>query len=167
MRLAMGRTKTLEILGFDPRRCHLDTVLALYSAAPVGYRDVMADHRKRKILFVLFSDDTCRQNHAFMYALDLHKNGYDVRVIIEGAATKVMTELALPDSRTGQLLRKAHEAGLVAGACARASSGCASGDPARDVAEIARTHGIALLSDMDGHASIEPFVRDGYEVVAL
>jgi len=122
---------------------------------------------KRKLLFLVFTDDACRQNHAFMYALDLHKNGHDVRVIIEGAATKVMTELALPDSRTGQLLRKAHEAGLVAGACARASSGCASGDPERDVAEIARKNDIALLSDMDGHASIEPFVRDGYEVVAL
>ena len=136
-------------------------------AVSLRYVGAMADPRSRKLLFVLFSDDACRQNHAFMYALDLHRNGHDVHVIIEGAATKVLTEMALADSRTGQLLREVHEAGLVVGACARASSGCASGDPTRDVAEIARANGIALLSDMEGHASIEPFVRDGYEVVVL
>ena len=141
--------------------------LTLYSAAPVHYRNAMADPRTRKLLFLLFSDDTCRQNHAFMYALDLHKKGYEVRIIIEGLATKVLTEIALADSRTGELLREAHQVGILAGACARASSGCASGDPDRDVAEIARTHGIVLLSDMDGHANIEPFVRNGYEVVTL
>lgn len=54
-----------------------------------------------------------------------------------------------------------------AGACGRASSGCASVDPKRKVAELAEAAGVQLLSDLGGHAGIEPFVREGYELVML
>ncbi len=37
----------------------------------------------------------------------------------------------------------------------------------RKVADVARSQGIGLLSGLDGHASIEPFVREGYELVVL
>jgi hypothetical protein len=121
----------------------------------------------RKLLFVVFSDDACRQNHALMYALDLHAKGYGVRVILEGAATRLVSTLGDRESRTGTLLRQARDAGLLAGACGRASSGCASDDPARKVADVAAAERVALLADMQGHAGIEPFVREGYEVVAI
>jgi hypothetical protein len=104
----------------------------------------------RKLLFVLFSDDACRQNHALLYALDLHAKGHGV-----------------PESRFGSLLREAQAAGILAGACARASSGCASDDPSRKVADLARERDVRLLSDLGGHAGIEPFVREGYELVFL
>jgi predicted peroxiredoxin len=121
----------------------------------------------RKMLFVVFSGDACRQNHALMYALDLHAKGHEVKVVIEGEATRMMSEIGAPESRTGTLLRQACEARIVSGACARASAGCASDDPARNVTAVARSHGIGLLSELDGHASIEPFVREGYELVVL
>jgi len=109
----------------------------------------MANTKTRKLLILLFSNDACRQNHAFMYGLDLYRKGYEVQIIIEGQATKMLNELAVADSRTGDLLRQALEIGIVEGACARASSGCASNDPTRDVADIARANGVKLLSDMD------------------
>ncbi|HTP29011.1 MAG TPA: hypothetical protein VMK12_25540 [Anaeromyxobacteraceae bacterium] len=121
----------------------------------------------RKLLFVLFSGDTCRQNHALMYALDLHGKGYAVKLILEGEATRSVREIGIAGSRTGTLLREACDAGIVAGTCERASSGCASDDPSRKVAEVAREQGIGLLSGLAGHASIEPFLRDGYELVVL
>ena len=121
----------------------------------------------RKILFVLFSDDACRQNHALLYALDLREKGHDVKLILEGAATRMVSALGAADSRPGALLRQARDAGVLAGACGRASSGCASEDPAHKVAEIAQAAGVPLLSDLGGHASIEPFVREGYELVVL
>ena len=121
----------------------------------------------RKLLFVVFSGDACRQNHALMYALDLHAKGHTVKLILEGEATGMMSEIGVSGSRRGTLLRQACDAGIVAGACQRASSGCASDDPARKVADVARSHGIGLLSELDGHASIEPFVGEGYELVIL
>src|SRR5689334_12930389 len=99
----------------------------------------------RKLLFVVFSDDACRQNHALMYALDLHAKGHAVRLILEGAATKVMGKLGQAESRTGSLLRQARDAGLVAGACGRASSGCVSEDPSRQVVAVAQAEGVRLL----------------------
>ncbi len=121
----------------------------------------------RKFLFVLFSDDACRQNHAFMYALDLHAKGYQVRVLLEGPATALINALNDSDSHTGELLRRTKNAGLLAGACARASQGCATADASRNVHARAEQAAIQLLGDMDGHAAIEPFLREGYEMIAL
>lgn len=121
----------------------------------------------RKLLLVLFAEDACRQNHALMYALDLHEKGYAVQLILEGAATKLVSAIDSAESRTGALLRQARDAGLVAGACGRASSGCAGEDPTRKVADVARAAGVRLLADLHGHASIEPFLREGYEVVII
>ncbi len=121
----------------------------------------------RKLLFVLFSGDACRQNHALLYALDLHEKGHSVKLVLEGEATRILGELGASEARRGMLLRRACAAGIVAGACERASSGCASEDPARKVADVARSHGVALLSGLEGHASIEPFVREGYEIVVI
>jgi hypothetical protein len=121
----------------------------------------------RKLLFVVFSDDACRQNHALMYALDLHAKGHAVRLLLEGSATKAVGAMGDASSRTGSLLREARDAGLIAGACGRASSGCVSDDPTRKVADAARAQGLTLLADMQGHAAIEPFVREGYEIVVI
>lgn len=124
----------------------------------------------RKLLFLLFSDDECRQNHALMYVLDLHAKGYDVKLIVEGPATRLLGGLAATEevaSRPATLLRNALESGIVAGACARASAGCATGDPARDVADPARAARVPLLSELAGHAGIEPYVREGYEIVVM
>lgn len=121
----------------------------------------------RKLLFLLFSDDACHRNHALMYALELDRAGHEVRLIVEGAATKGLHELGDPSSRFAELFREAAGRGLVAGACRRAASGCATEDPERKVTDMAVQNGVALLDDMQGHASIERFVSEGYELVVL
>jgi hypothetical protein len=121
----------------------------------------------RKVLFVLFSDDVCRQNHALMYALELREKGHEVKLILEGSATRMVSALGDAAAGPGALLREARDKGILAGACGRASSGCASEDPARKVADVAEAAGVRLLSEMRGHASVEPFVRDGYELVVV
>lgn len=121
----------------------------------------------RKVLFILFSEDACRQNHALMYALDLREKGHEVKLILEGSATRMVSALGDAGAAPGALLREARDAGILAGACGRASSGCASEDPTRKVAEVAEAAGVRLLSEMRGHASIEPYVRDGYELVIV
>ena len=121
----------------------------------------------RKLLFIVFTDDACRRNHAFMYALDLTRHGHEVRLLIEGIATQALRELDEGSSSFARLFAQAQAQGLVAGACRKASEGCASGDPDRQVAGQAAARGVALLDGMDGHASIAAFVRDGYEIVVL
>ncbi len=126
----------------------------------------MTTSTQRKLLFVLFSDDACRLNHALLYAIDLHRKGTaTVRVIVEGAATRVLGVDPLQGTRTTQLLGEAMELGLVAGACRTASGGCSSDDPERQVLDAVQGLGVPLLDDLDGHAGVEPFIREGYELV--
>ena len=121
----------------------------------------------RKLLFIGFTDEPCRRNHALMYALDLTEQGHEVRLLIEGLATGAFQELADRDSALARLFAEAMTRGLVVGACRKACSGCASDDPSRQVTELAAAQGVALLDGMDGHASIQAFVREGYELVVF
>ena len=56
---------------------------------------------------------------------------------------------------------------LVSGACMRASEGCDTGSSDRKVIDIVKDEGISLLSDLNGHAGIEPFISEGYEVLVF
>ena len=118
----------------------------------------------RKLLFILFSADACRRNHAFMYALDLTQHGPSVRVILEGEATQC---LRARQGRFAELFEQARDLGLIVGACRTASSGCSTGDPQRDVTQLAALEGIELLDSLGGHAGVERYVKDGYEIVTF
>jgi hypothetical protein len=121
---------------------------------------------QRKILFVLFAEDVCRQLHTFLYARDLHRKGYQTKVILEGMATRLLADLLQAPPLLQKAVADAKAAGLIAGACRQASTGCGSPED-RNVVDAIRGHGIGLLDDLDNHAGIEPFVREGYEVIAI
>jgi hypothetical protein len=116
---------------------------------------------------LVFSDEACRRNHAFRYALDLHRKGIVARIVLEGIATGSLRELDDPASDFAPLFREAAGLGLVAGACRAACGGCRSDDPNRSVIGIAEAHGVPLLDGAEGHASLEPFVREGYQVLVF
>jgi hypothetical protein len=121
---------------------------------------------KRKILFVLFAEDVCRQLHTFLYARDLHRKGYPTKVIVEGMATRLLADLDQAPPLLRQAVEDAKAAGLIAGACRQASTGCGSAED-RNIVDAIAGHGLALLDDLDNHAGIEPFLRDGYEVIVV
>jgi len=116
----------------------------------------------RKLLFVVFTNDACKRNHAFLWAAELARGGHQVRILLEGEGTQALRER---EGRFGELFERARGLGLLAGACRAASAGCS--DPARDVSAIAKDLGLALLDGADGHASIASFVAEGYEVVVF
>lgn len=117
---------------------------------------------KRKLLFVVFTNETCRRNHAFLYAIDLARHGHNVKLILEGEAVQSLRER---EGRFGELFEEARALGLLVGACKTASSGCS--DPSRDVTDLARGIGLPFIDTLDGHAGIEPFVGEGYEIVTF
>jgi hypothetical protein len=120
----------------------------------------MTGRMTRKLLFVVFTADPCRRNHAFLYASDLARHGHEVRLLLEGEGVQCLRER---EGRFGELFEEARRLGLLAGACKAASGGCK--DPARDVTAIATELGLPLIDALDGHTSIEPFVREGFEVL--
>ncbi|MDX9723540.1 MAG: hypothetical protein RBU37_22520 [Myxococcota bacterium] len=114
----------------------------------------------RQLLFVLFSNDSCKRNHAFAWALELHRAGQHVRLLLEGEGVQCMRE------QTGvfaERFAEALSAGLLVGACKTASCGCST--PERDVTAVAESLGVPLLDSLEGHAGVADFVAAGYELV--
>ncbi|MBU2572469.1 MAG: hypothetical protein KKH28_00110 [Elusimicrobia bacterium] len=119
---------------------------------------------KRKLLFMVFTDEACKQNHAFMYALECGKKGHQVRIILEGPATTCVKRLR-KGGKFSELFKRAKDAGLIEGACKTASGGCSTGEKALNVVKTAEKAGLKLISDLDGHAGIARFVEAGYQVM--
>ena len=119
----------------------------------------------KKILFLIFTDDFCKVNHAFMYANDMHEKGYQVKIIIEGAATQFFNKIFEKDSTFSNQYHKAKNADIIVGACASASVGCATADPTRDVSTIVKNQELSLIDDLNGHAGIEQYIKEDYQIL--
>ena len=122
---------------------------------------------KRKMLFVVFTDDVCKLNHAFMYALDFSKKGHEVKLVLDGFSTKSIRNIADRESMFSKLFTEAMGKGIVAGACERSCHGCNEPESDRNVVQIAKDENIPLISGMNGHASITSYIDDGFELVVF
>ena len=97
-----------------------------------------------------------------MHALALTKDGHTVRLLLEGEGT---CSVADREGHFGEMWADARSQGLLIGACKAASCGCSSDDPARNMTAQLEAEGLPLLDEMDGHASINAYVADGFELV--
>jgi hypothetical protein len=127
------------------------------------YHSAKKPDMTRKLLIIVFAEDSCRQNHALLYATDLTRRGHEVKLILEGAATRSFGRL--DDPMFGRLFAEAKAAGIIAGACKKASGGCKPGDP--NVLHLAGEQSVPLLDEMQGHAGIAQYVESGYEIVVI
>lgn len=98
--------------------------------------------------------------HVLLNALDLHNQGHQVKVIIEGAACKLTPELAKAGSPLNPLYEKAKAAGLLDGICKACAHKMGTLAAAQDM-------GLALLEDMQGHAGMAKYVEAGYTIITF
>ncbi len=52
----------------------------------------------KKVALLAYNGELTCFAHVMLYALDFEKKGYEVKVVIEGAATSLIAELAKPDA---------------------------------------------------------------------
>ena len=52
----------------------------------------------KKVALLAYNGELTCFAHVMLYALDLEKKGYEVKVVIEGAATSLIGQLAKPDA---------------------------------------------------------------------
>jgi hypothetical protein len=114
---------------------------------------------KKVALFVFNGDPMCFI-HVLLNALDMKAKAYDCRVVVEGAATKLIPELATDGHPLHALWEKTKDQGLVAGVCKACSQKMGTLDAAKE-------QGVALLDEMNGHPSMAGFRDQGYEVVTF
>jgi len=114
---------------------------------------------EKAALFVFNGDPMCFV-HVLLNALDLQSKGREVRIVVEGAATKLLPSLAATDNPLHGMWEKAKNAGLVEGACKACSQKMGT-------AAAAGSQGLALLDDMHGHPGMAGYLDRGFEIITF
>ena len=114
----------------------------------------------KKVVLFAFNGEAMCFVHVLLNGLDMKTNGYDVKIVIEGAATKLIPEMNLPGGPLYGLFQKAREKGIIEGT-SRACS--VKMDTIKDAEGI----GLNLLDDMSGHPGIAHYMDAGYDVITF
>lgn len=114
---------------------------------------------KKFALFVFNGDPMCFI-HVLLNALDMNAKGHETKIIIEGAAVKLVPELVKPGNPLNGLWKKNLEAGLVEGVCKACSNKLGT-------IEAVKEQGLTLLDNISGHPSMAAFRDKGYEIITF
>ena len=110
-------------------------------------------------LFVFNGEPMCFI-HVLLNALDLHANGHEVRVVMEGASVRLVPELVKPEHPLARLFAQVREQGLLDGACKACSVKLGVDKAVQDA-------GVALIGDMNGHPSMRAYLDAGFQVITF
>jgi hypothetical protein len=113
-----------------------------------------------KTALVAFNGEPMCFVHVLLNALDQKAGGFDVAVVIEGSATKLIPELIKADNPMHELFQKVRDQGLIAAVCRACSA-------KMGVLDTVRAEGLPLGEDMNGHPGLGRYVRDGYQVITF
>ena len=114
----------------------------------------------KKIVLFAFNGEFICFMHVLLNALDMNKKGYDVRIVIEGAATKLIPELALEGNPLYALYSGAKEKQLIDGVCRACSHKMGT-------LKAAEAQGLRLLDDMSGHPGMAHYREQGFEIITF
>ena len=113
-----------------------------------------------KIALFAFNGDPMCFVHVLLNALDFSDKDYEIKLVIEGSATKLISELDTENHTLHNLYEKVKEKVLLVGAC----KACAQ---KMGTLQAAEAQGLRILSDMSGHPSMESFIEQGYKIITF
>lgn len=113
-----------------------------------------------KIALVAYTGELMCFSHVMLYALDYAEKGHTVSVIIEGAATKLITDLAKPETPFAPLYMKLREQKLIGCICKACSVKMGT-------YEEAVRQELTMGEDMSGHPSLEQYTKEGYVIMTF
>lgn len=115
---------------------------------------------KQKIALFAFNGEAMCFMHVLLNGLDLIEKGFEAKLIIEGAATKLIPEIAKAESPLNRLYEKAKAANLIEGACRACSAKMGT-------LQAAEAQGIRLLDDLLGHPSMRGYLAEGFQIITF
>jgi hypothetical protein len=114
---------------------------------------------KKYVLFAFNGEPMCFI-HVLLHALDMQSKQYDVKIVIEGSATKQVRELQDPQAPFAQLYGQVKEAGLIDCVCRACSAQMGA-------LESAQEQGLPICDDLKGHPSMTRYIEAGYTIVTF
>lgn len=113
----------------------------------------------RFALFAFNGDPMCFV-HVILNALDLREKGNEVKVIIEGSATKLITEFENKQNSFYNLYQKLIESGLIECFCKACSNKMGV------LSEVERL-GFNTCGELMGHPSMARFIQLGFSILTF
>lgn len=114
----------------------------------------------KKVALVVYNGELMCFSHVMLYALDFAEKGYEVSVVIEGAAVKLIEELAKPETPFAPLYQKLRDKNLIGCICKACSIKLGSHD------EAVR-QGLPVSGELQGHPSLEKYIEGGYTIITF
>ncbi len=114
----------------------------------------------KKVVLVAFNGEPMCFVHVLLNALDMHAQGYDVKVVIEGSATKTAVALDDPATRFSNVYREVKEKGLIDCACKACSA-------QMEALPGIEAQGLAFCTEMKGHPSLARYIDAGYTIITF
>jgi hypothetical protein len=113
-----------------------------------------------KVAIFAFQGELMCFAHAMINAKDMHARGWDVKLIFEGAATRLLHELNSPEKPFGKLYAELKEQSIIDCVCKACSHKMGS-------LEEAETQGLALCDELNGHPSMARYMDQGYKIITM
>lgn len=113
-----------------------------------------------KVVLVAFNGEAMCFVHVLLNALDMQEKGYDVKIIIEGSACKLISVLNDETQSFSKLYTKVKEAGLIDCVCKACASKMLS-------LESAKEQGLTLAGEITGHPSLAKYIDQGYKIITF
>jgi hypothetical protein len=114
----------------------------------------------QKIALFAFNGDPMCFIHVLLNALDFSEKDYEIKVVIEGSATRLIGEIDEDNHPLHGLYAKVKEKVLLMGVCRSCSQKMGTLQAAQD-------QGLRLLDDMSGHPSMSSFTEQGYKIITF
>ncbi|MFA7371351.1 MAG: hypothetical protein WCY78_05430 [Sphaerochaetaceae bacterium] len=111
----------------------------------------------QKIALFAFNGNPGCFTHVLLNALDMHTKGFDVRLIIEGEAVKLVKTML---EAKNPLFQKVVDLKLIDCIC----KGCSA---KMGVLEFNQNTGLPVCGEMSGHPPFSAYMEKGYKVVTL
>jgi len=114
----------------------------------------------KKVALFAFKEDSVCFIHVLLNALDMKRKEYDVKIIIEGQATKLIPEFSKSGSFLHEMFAQVKGENLIEGVCRACSY-------KMNTLKDAEDQNLPLLADMSGHPGIARYIDNGYEIITF
>ncbi|MHA1700668.1 MAG: DsrE family protein [Promethearchaeota archaeon] len=114
-----------------------------------------------KIVLFAFNGDPMCFVHVLLNALDMHENNYEVKVVIEGSATKLIKEFHdNPNAPFLNFYKKVKDQKLIDAVCKACATKMGS------IKEV-ELENLPIVGDLNGHPKMTLYINQGYKIITF
>ena len=114
----------------------------------------------KKVALFAFQGELMCFTHVLLNGIEYSKRGYDVKIVIEGLATKTIAEICKKENPFHELYEKTKISGLIDCVCMACASITGS-------LEAIKAEGLRLNNEMSGHPAMAGYSNAGFKIITF